>query len=84
MLTFVQNIMNDMLHWSVIVSGNENEIMPKEQWSNNRYLTPLCLRYDVTTSDLITAVVTEIAILPCTSVPVVLRVRPNDYGICNK
>jgi len=51
--------------------------MPREQWLNNRYLTPLGLRYDVTTSDLITAVVTEIAILPCTSVPVVLRVRLN-------
>lgn len=67
-----------------LIIGNEDEVMPKEQWLNNRYLTPLGLRYDVTTSDLITAVVTEIAILPCTSVPVVLRVRPNEYGICNK
>lgn len=69
---------NSIINYSnKIFLGNENDVMPKEQWLNNRYLTPLGLRYDVTTSDLITAVVTEIAILPCTSVPVVLRVRPN-------
>jgi len=79
---FTERVQTDSIVFNEL--GNENEVMPKEQWSNNRYLTPLCLRYDVTTSDLITAVVTEIAILPCTSVPVVLRVRPNDYGICNK
>jgi len=79
---FTERVQTDSIVFNEL--GNENEVMPKEQWLNNRYLTPLGLRYDVTTSDLITAVVTEIAILPCTSVPVVLRVRPNEYGICNK
>lgn len=45
-------------------------------WRNNNYLTPLNLMYDVTPSDFVTAVVTEIAVLPCTSVPVILRMRP--------
>ncbi|XP_026814589.1 translation initiation factor eIF-2B subunit delta isoform X2 [Rhopalosiphum maidis] len=72
---FTERVQTDSIVFNEL--GNENDVMPKEQWLNNRYLTPLGLRYDVTTSDLITAVVTEIAILPCTSVPVVLRVRPN-------
>ncbi|XP_025409629.1 translation initiation factor eIF-2B subunit delta isoform X2 [Sipha flava] len=79
---FTERVQTDSIVFNEL--GNENDVMPKEQWLNNRYLIPLCLRYDVTTSDLVTAVVTEIAILPCTSVPVVLRVRPNDYGILNK
>ncbi|KAK5643692.1 hypothetical protein RI129_007537 [Pyrocoelia pectoralis] len=45
-------------------------------WRDNNYLTPLNLMYDVTPSDFVTAVVTEIAVLPCTSVPVILRIRP--------
>lgn len=34
--------------------------------------------YDVTPADLVTAVVTELAILPCTSVPVILRIKPSE------
>ncbi|VVC45190.1 Initiation factor 2B-related,Methylthioribose-1-phosphate isomerase-like, N-terminal domain [Cinara cedri] len=79
---FTERVQTDSIVYNEL--GNAHEVMPKEQWLNNRYLTPLCLRYDVTTPDLITAVVTEIAILPCTSVPVVLRVRPNEYGTYNK
>lgn len=41
----------------------------------------LSLLYDVTPPDLVTAVVTELAILPCTSVPVVLRINAGDKGI---
>ncbi|CAI6364171.1 unnamed protein product [Macrosiphum euphorbiae] len=72
---FTERVQTDSIVFNEL--GNENDVMPREQWLKNRYLTPLGLRYDVTTSDLITAVVTEIAILPCTSVPVVLRVRTN-------
>lgn len=43
-------------------------------------LTVLNLLYDVTPPDLVTAVVTELAILPCTSVPVVLRLKPSEYS----
>ncbi|EFA02518.1 translation initiation factor eIF2B subunit delta [Tribolium castaneum] len=44
--------------------------------SKNDNLQILNLLYDVTPPDLITAVVTELAILPCTSAPVVLRIKP--------
>lgn len=49
-----------------------------KDWESNPYLTPLNLRYDVTPPELVTAVVTEVAILPCTSVQVILRVKPAE------
>ncbi|VEN40228.1 unnamed protein product [Callosobruchus maculatus] len=51
---------------------------PLSKWKENNKLTPLNLLYDVTPPDFVTAVVTEIAILPCTSVPVVLRINAID------
>lgn len=56
--------------------GNPDKLMKTDEWKSNIFLTPLTLMYDVTPSDLVTAVVTELAILPCTSVPVILRVKP--------
>lgn len=40
-------------------------------------ITPLILNYDVTPPELVTAVVTEVSVLPCTSVPVILRMKPD-------
>ncbi|XP_063617048.1 translation initiation factor eIF2B subunit delta [Cydia splendana] len=54
---------------------------PLKDWRNNPNLTPLNLTYDVTPPSLVTAVVTELAILPCTSAPVVLRFKLSEYGI---
>ncbi|XP_015587510.1 translation initiation factor eIF-2B subunit delta isoform X2 [Cephus cinctus] len=47
-------------------------------WRTKKSLNLLNLTYDVTPADLVTAVVTELAILPCTSVPVILRIKPTD------
>lgn len=49
-------------------------------WLNLPTLSPLNLRYDVTPPELVTAVVTELAILPCTSVPVILRIKPAEIA----
>lgn len=46
-------------------------------WEQVPQLTPLNLCYDITPPELVTAVVTELAILPCTSVPVILRIQPS-------
>lgn len=46
-------------------------------WRQVPQLTPLNLCYDITPPELVTAVVTELAILPCTSVPVILRMQPS-------
>ena len=42
-------------------------------WQNIKSLNLLNLVYDVTSPDLIAMVVTELGKIPCTSVPVVLR-----------
>ncbi|XP_033646621.1 translation initiation factor eIF-2B subunit delta-like [Asterias rubens] len=46
-----------------------------KDWRNIQSLTILNLVYDVTPPDFISMVITEIGMLPCTSVPVVLRVK---------
>lgn len=50
---------------------------PLSNWESLTHLTPLNLCYDITPPELVTAVVTEVAILPCTSVPVILRIQPS-------
>lgn len=47
-------------------------------WRMKKSLNLLNITYDVTPADLVTAVVTELAILPCTSVPVILRIKPSE------
>ncbi|XP_050680662.1 translation initiation factor eIF-2B subunit delta [Leptidea sinapis] len=54
---------------------------PLKDWHSNPNLTLLNLAYDVTPPSLVTAVVTELAILPCTSAPVVLRFKSSEYGL---
>ncbi|XP_073991261.1 eukaryotic translation initiation factor 2B subunit delta isoform X1 [Rhodnius prolixus] len=49
-----------------------------EMKENDSTVAMLSVLYDITPADLVTAVVTELAILPCTSVPVILRIRPSD------
>lgn len=44
-----------------------------KDWESIPHLTPLNIRYDITPPELVTAVITEVAILPCTSVQVILR-----------
>ncbi|KAI5632443.1 initiation factor 2 subunit family domain-containing protein [Phthorimaea operculella] len=58
-----------------------DDASPLKDWRNNPNLTPLNLTYDVTPASLVTAVVTEKAILPCTSAPVVLRTKLTEYGM---
>lgn len=53
---------------------------PLANWENIPHLTPLNLKYDVTPPELVTAVVTEIGILPCSSAPVILRIKPSEIG----
>lgn len=49
-----------------VVKLNENN-SPLANWESVPNLTPLNLYYDVTPPELVSAVVTEVAILPCTS-----------------
>ncbi|XP_017753741.1 PREDICTED: translation initiation factor eIF-2B subunit delta-like [Eufriesea mexicana] len=58
--------------------GNNAKISLLEKWKTKKSLNLLNITYDVTPADLVTAVVTELAILPCTSVPVILRIKPSE------
>lgn len=78
---FSERVQTDAFVYNEI--GDPNELVIGDQlahWEANPYLTPLNLYYDVTPPELVTAVVTEIAILPCTSVPVILRIKPSEIG----
>ncbi|CAD5119028.1 DgyrCDS7678 [Dimorphilus gyrociliatus] len=50
-------------------------VKPLENWKTMENLYLLNILYDVTPPDLVSLVITEIGMLPCTSVPVVLRVH---------
>ena len=68
------------LLWST--AGDPNDLVPihKRQgdylthWKSIEALRLLNLVYDVTSPDLITMVITQVGLIPCTSVPVVLRI----------
>ncbi|XP_006609133.1 translation initiation factor eIF-2B subunit delta [Apis dorsata] len=57
-------------------NGMQKSLLTK--WKTKKSLNLLNIMYDVTPADLVTAVVTELAILPCTSVPVILRIKPSE------
>ncbi|XP_014252670.1 translation initiation factor eIF-2B subunit delta [Cimex lectularius] len=80
---FCERVQTDVFVYNEL--GNPLDFVRTDQrlksWESNPYLTPLSLLYDITPPDLVTAVVTEIAILPCTSVPVILRIKPSDMVV---
>lgn len=73
--SFVYNELGDpnALAWN---KNSKSKYEHLKDWESIPHLTPLNLRYDITPPELITAVVTEVALLPCTSVQVILRVKP--------
>uniref|UniRef100_A0A1B0FPP2 Translation initiation factor eIF2B subunit delta n=1 Tax=Glossina morsitans morsitans TaxID=37546 RepID=A0A1B0FPP2_GLOMM len=59
--------------------GNPDGIVVDDKLTNwqMKNISPLNLNYDITPPELVTAVVTEVSVLPCTSVPVILRIKPD-------
>ncbi|CAD7014010.1 unnamed protein product [Ceratitis capitata] len=65
--------------------GNPDDLIRSDKcslanWQTKGKMSPLNLIYDITPPELVTAVVTEVSILPCTSVPVILRIKPTEIG----
>lgn len=65
--------------------GNPDDLVINDKccltnWQAKSKMSPLNLMYDITPPELVTAVVTEVSILPCTSVPVILRIKPTEIG----
>uniref|UniRef100_A0A182MD54 Translation initiation factor eIF2B subunit delta n=1 Tax=Anopheles culicifacies TaxID=139723 RepID=A0A182MD54_9DIPT len=85
---FTERVQTDAFVYNEIGNPNELVLAPRTRdleakpmladWETITSLTILNLHYDVTPPELVTAVVTEVAILPCTSVPVILRIKPSD------
>ncbi|XP_046383464.1 uncharacterized protein LOC124154026 [Ischnura elegans] len=73
--SFVYNEMGEPDGLAQLLGGEDG---PLTDWRTIPSLSLLNLSYDVTPPELVTAVATELAVLPCTSVPVVLRVRPAE------
>lgn len=71
-------VYNELGNPGDLVSRRNGKDNPLENWQNFQKLYPLNLIYDITPPELVTAVVTEVAILPCTSVPVILRIKPTE------
>ena len=50
-------------------------------WKDIHCLGLLNLVYDVTSPDLVSMVITELGVIPCTSVPVVLRISRDETAV---
>ncbi|EZA54051.1 hypothetical protein DMN91_000102 [Ooceraea biroi] len=59
-------------------SSSNSRTSVLSNWRTKQSLNLLNITYDVTPADLVTAFVTELGILPCTSVPVILRIKPTE------
>lgn len=71
-----------------LTEGDPDDLIPDQHakgsetlhnWRQLDSLNLLNLVYDVTPSDFVSMVITEIGMIPCTSVPVVLRVKNAEY-----
>eukprot|EP00069_Balaena_mysticetus_P008060 bmy_01084T0 len=60
------------------VSNELGERVALADWQNHSSLRLLNLVYDVTPPELVDLVITELGMIPCSSVPVVLRVKSSD------
>ncbi|GAB1863116.1 Translation initiation factor eIF2B subunit delta [Camponotus japonicus] len=74
-------VYNELGDADELVNHQSNDEAKKSllsNWRTKKSLNLLNITYDVTPADLVTAVVTELAIVPCTSVPVILRIKPSE------
>lgn len=69
------------------ISGDPDDLVdtglkvnPLEDWRDLNALTLLNLTYDVTPASLVDAIISEISVIPGTSVPVVLRLKKIEHS----
>ncbi|XP_053565435.1 translation initiation factor eIF-2B subunit delta isoform X2 [Bombina bombina] len=72
--SFVSNELDDPDDLIVTRKGK----CPLKDWEKKKSLRLLNLVYDVTPPDLVDLVITDLGMIPCTSVPVVLRVKSGE------
>ena len=75
-----------LVHVCFLLTGDPNDLVPINRrqghyltgWKDIANLWLLNLVYDVTSPDLVSMVITELGVIPCTSVPVVLRISRDE------
>jgi len=74
----INNELDDPL--KMISSCNSKQQSPLVDWKQDTdNINLLNLTYDITSPSFISCVITDMGMLPCTSVPVVLRLKNRDY-----
>lgn len=68
----------------VINIGHSREDRPLHGWQDNKNLNVLNLVYDCTPSEYIKMIISEVGMVPPTSVPVILREFVNQERTLNK
>lgn len=63
----------------LVATGSKTNVL--EDWRDLSKLCVLNLSYDVTPASLVDAIISEISVIPTTSVPVVLRLKSMDQAI---
>ena len=63
----------------LVATGSKTNVL--EDWRDLSKLCVLNLSYDVTPASLVNAIISEISVIPTTSVPVVLRLKSMDQAI---
>lgn len=74
--SFVFNELGDPDSLVHLSHDSDNDIL--SGWREIKNLYVLNLMYDVTPSDFVDMVITELGMIPCTSVPVILRVKSTE------
>ena len=62
-----------------MVDTGRPKFTPLDDWRDLNSLNLLNLTYDVTPASLVDAIITEISVIPTTSVPVILRLKNMDH-----
>ena len=62
----------------LVATGSKTNVL--EEWRDLSKLSVLNLSYDVTPASLVDAIISEISVIPTTSVPVVLRLKSMDQA----
>ena len=81
-------ILINILIYSIVSLGDPDDLVATgaktsalEEWRDLAKLSVLNLSYDVTPASFVDAIISEISVIPTTSVPVVLRLKSMDPSV---
>ena len=63
-----------------LVETGRTSVTPLDDWRDLSSLTLLNLTYDITPASLVDVIISEVSVIPTTSVPVILRLKNVDQS----